>query len=87
MQHAQPTQQPAPVGGIHMSSRAEPGRETPTKKLFDNITKEIAKLYVGQDELVLGALVGGWLGATFGLRFTVVFASSMFVVGGQNHGP
>nr|WP_315861206.1 MoxR family ATPase [Anatilimnocola floriformis] len=40
-----------------MSPRAEPGKETPTKKLFDRITKEIAKLYVGQDELVLGALV------------------------------
>src|SRR5687768_7136772 len=35
----------------------EPGRETPTKKLFDRITAEIAKIYVGQDELVLGALV------------------------------
>ncbi|WP_390844829.1 AAA family ATPase [Anatilimnocola floriformis] len=54
-QHHPP--QPAPVGGIHMSPRAEPGKETPTKKLFDRITKEIAKLYVGQDELVLGALV------------------------------
>ncbi len=33
------------------------GRETPTKQLFDNVTEEIAKIYVGQDELVLGALV------------------------------
>lgn len=33
------------------------GRDTPTKRLFDRITTEIAKLYVGQDELVLGALV------------------------------
>jgi MoxR-like ATPase len=33
------------------------GRETPTKQLFDRITAEIAKIYVGQDELVLGALV------------------------------
>ena len=33
------------------------GRETPTKQLFDRITAEISKLYVGQDELVLGALV------------------------------
>ncbi len=33
------------------------GRETPTKQLFDRITSEIAKVYVGQDELVLGALV------------------------------
>ncbi len=47
----------APAAGIHMSSKAEPGRETPTKQLFDRITREIAKLYVGQDELVLGALV------------------------------
>jgi MoxR-like ATPase len=32
------------------------GRETPTKKLFDRITGEITKIYVGQSELVLGAL-------------------------------
>lgn len=30
--------------------------ETPTKKLFDRIAKEIEKIFVGQDELVLGAL-------------------------------
>jgi MoxR-like ATPase len=47
----------APQAGIHLSPKAEPGRETPTKRLFDSITKEISKLYVGQDELVLGALV------------------------------
>jgi len=34
-----------------------PGRDTATKKLFDRITDEISKIYVGQDELVLGALV------------------------------
>jgi MoxR-like ATPase len=33
------------------------GRETPTKQLFDKVTDEIAKIFVGQDELVLGALV------------------------------
>ena len=33
------------------------GRETPTKQLFDRIAKEVAKIYVGQDELVLGTLV------------------------------
>ncbi|WP_425614544.1 AAA family ATPase [Anatilimnocola sp. NA78] len=52
-----PPAAPAPAPGIHLSPRAEPGRETPTKKLFDRITQEIGKLYVGQDELVLGALV------------------------------
>ena len=33
------------------------GHETPTKQLFDRITTEIARIYVGQDELVLGTLV------------------------------
>jgi MoxR-like ATPase len=31
--------------------------ETPTKRLFDRITTELRKVYVGQDELVLGTLV------------------------------
>jgi MoxR-like ATPase len=42
---AQPVQQP-PVG-----------RDTPTRRLFQKITAEISKIYVGQDELVLGTLV------------------------------
>ncbi|MFV1968039.1 MAG: AAA family ATPase [Pirellulaceae bacterium] len=33
------------------------GRSTPTKQMFDRITGEIAKVYIGQDELVMGALV------------------------------
>lgn len=32
------------------------GSDTPTKRLFDRITAEISKIYVGQHELVLGAL-------------------------------
>ena len=37
----------------------EPGGEaaTPTKELFERILHEVGKLYVGQDELVLGSLV------------------------------
>jgi len=31
--------------------------ETPTKQLFNRITSEIGKLFVGQDELVIGTLV------------------------------
>jgi MoxR-like ATPase len=34
-----------------------PTNQTPTKQLFDRITSEIGKIYVGQDELVLGTLV------------------------------
>ncbi|MDA7950986.1 MAG: AAA family ATPase [Pirellulaceae bacterium] len=33
------------------------GQETPTKRLFDRLTSEISKIFVGQDELVLGSLV------------------------------
>ena len=36
---------------------SEGGRESSTKRLFDRIKAEIAKVYVGQDELVLGTLV------------------------------
>lgn len=34
-----------------------PARDTPTKKLFEAISSELAKVFVGQDELVLGTLV------------------------------
>ena len=36
---------------------SDEGRETSTKGLFDRITAEVAKVFVGQDELVLGTLV------------------------------
>jgi len=48
-------QPPAEISPLHTSPTA--GRQTPTKELFDRITTEIGKIYVGQDELVLGALV------------------------------
>lgn len=35
----------------------EGGQTTPTRQLFERILDEIGKLYVGQDELVLGTLV------------------------------
>ena len=42
---------------MHLKPHAKAAADTPTKRLFDRITSEIAKLYVGQDELVLGSLV------------------------------
>jgi MoxR-like ATPase len=48
---------PAADGAAASSRENYVGRDTPTKRLFDRITAEISKLYVGQDELVLGALV------------------------------
>jgi len=58
---AQPAFKPQPPPPLapapQLAPQIAPGRETPTKQLFDRITSEIAKLYVGQDELVLGTLV------------------------------
>jgi MoxR-like ATPase len=50
----QPLGQPAAPG---LRPQVVAGSETATKQLFDRITAEIGKIYVGQDELVLGALV------------------------------
>jgi MoxR-like ATPase len=50
--------QPAPLPAAPaLAPELVAGHETPTKQLFDRITAEVAKVYVGQDELVLGALV------------------------------
>lgn len=47
----------SPTGTPEPAPKRHEGRDTPTKQLFDRITKEVAKIYVGQDELVLGTLV------------------------------
>ncbi|MCA9213515.1 MAG: AAA family ATPase [Planctomycetales bacterium] len=39
------------------SEQAVEGASTPTRQLFDRIVEQISKIYVGQDELVLGSLV------------------------------
>ena len=39
------------------SAANAPSRDTATKRLFDRLTEQIAKIYVGQDEMVLGTLV------------------------------
>ena len=52
-------QPPAPPAAPNLTAVTphHPGRETDTKKLFDRITAEIGKIFVGQQELVLGSLV------------------------------
>ncbi len=42
---------------LERSSDEHQGRDTETKRLFDRITGEISKIFVGQHELVLGSLV------------------------------
>jgi len=55
------TPKPLPTAGLSLrdslATGVHAGEATPTKLLFDKITTEISKIYVGQDELVLGALV------------------------------
>lgn len=56
----QPTAGMTPSRGIKAmlaSSGKYQSRETPTRKLFDRIVEQVSKIYVGQDELVLGTLV------------------------------
>ncbi|MCA9189023.1 MAG: AAA family ATPase, partial [Planctomycetales bacterium] len=58
----QPTSEPqrlAPAATTPDPQNFKPivGQDTPTRRLFDRITEEIGKVYVGQDELVLGTLV------------------------------
>ena len=56
--HVRPPEQPT-VGPMSLGTakQTHSGRETPTKALFERVMAEIGKVYVGQDELVLGALV------------------------------
>ena len=49
------TMEPLKAGQIQAATNRED--ETPTKKIFDEIRSEIEKIFVGQDELVLGTLV------------------------------
>jgi MoxR-like ATPase len=55
--HPAPPQPPAAQPLPAEMARVHTGRETPTKQLFDRIIDEISKIYVGQNELVLGTLV------------------------------
>ena len=45
------------IGKMSLAQSADTGADTPTRQLFPTITTEVAKLFVGQEELVLGTLV------------------------------
>ncbi len=49
---------PSPAQPAPPAAEAPPaGADTPVRRLFDRVTDEIRKVFVGQDELVLGTLV------------------------------
>jgi MoxR-like ATPase len=46
-----------PAGRLSMLSTSDSGTSSPTRELFQRIMQQVRKIYVGQDELVLGTLV------------------------------
>jgi MoxR-like ATPase len=61
------------------SSTQAPERSTPTKQLFDRITQEIAKVYIGQDELVMGSLVALFSGGHILIESVPGLGKTLFV--------
>jgi MoxR-like ATPase len=55
--HRVPPAMPSLRESRREQAQAAEGGDTPTRRLFEKITDEISKLYVGQEELVLGTLV------------------------------
>lgn len=54
---SQPVAEPPPGDLLPLGTvTAHEGHDTPTRRLFDRITSEISKIFIGQQELVLGAL-------------------------------
>ncbi len=53
-----PTDPPrAPAARLSLTSTSAEGGTSPTRELFQRIMEQLRKIYVGQDELVLGTLV------------------------------
>ena len=44
------------IGNMSLAESADTGADTATRQLFNKITTEVAKVFVGQEELVLGTL-------------------------------
>ncbi|HKD37015.1 MAG TPA: AAA family ATPase, partial [Pirellulales bacterium] len=57
MPSGSPSLQPQPVSIGHLEYATPSAQTSATKALFDRITAEVRKVYIGQDELVLGTLV------------------------------
>jgi MoxR-like ATPase len=55
------------------------GQETETKQLFDRVTREISKIYVGQDEVVLGTLIALFSGGHVLIESVPGLGKTLFV--------
>lgn len=61
------------------ASQLGAARETPTRRLFERISEEVAKIFVGQDELVLGALVALFSGGHVLIESVPGLGKTLFV--------
>jgi MoxR-like ATPase len=59
--------------------QAAQGRDTEIRRLYERITKEIAKIYVGQEELVLGTLVALFSGGHVLIESVPGLGKTLFV--------
>ncbi|HMO13613.1 MAG TPA: MoxR family ATPase [Pirellulaceae bacterium] len=60
-------------------SAPEIGAETPTRRLYERIRKEVSKVYVGQDELVMGTLVALFSGGHVLIESVPGLGKTLFV--------
>lgn len=63
---------------VESPSKVE-GRDTPTRQLYGRITEEISKLFVGQEELVLGTLVALFSGGHVLIESVPGLGKTLFV--------
>jgi MoxR-like ATPase len=70
---ATPTPTPPPVGGIVSETFA------PIKQLYEDVSAEVAKLFVGQDELVLGTLTALFSGGHVLIESVPGLGKTLFV--------
>ena len=69
----------SPDAGQATITLHHPGSDTATRRLYDRITAEIQKIYIGQDELVLGALVALFSGGHVLIESVPGLGKTLFV--------
>ncbi len=70
---------PSAQGKIHKSIESELGADTPARKLYQKINAEISKVFVGQDDLVLGTLVALFSGGHVLIESVPGLGKTLFV--------
>ncbi len=74
-----PASIPASAPSVQPELRQDSGVDTPTRKLYRKITEEVAKVFVGQDELVQGTLVALFSGGHVLIESVPGLGKTLFV--------